>query len=120
LNTHRARYLVIWEFQVKSEATLAFEQAYGPAGDWVRLFSQSSDYQGTQLLRDSNRSGRYLTLDRWTSREAFRQFKQAHQADYDAFDQRCKALTDKNPSSVNLNRCRLRPRSRLVVAAVMA
>ena len=93
MNTH-LHYLVIWEFQVKPEAKLAFEQAYGPEGDWARLFSQSSDYRGTQLLRDSNRSGRYLTLDRWTSREAFHQFKQAHQADYDAFDQRCEAMTD--------------------------
>ncbi|HMD16141.1 MAG TPA: antibiotic biosynthesis monooxygenase, partial [Terriglobales bacterium] len=94
MKTHSAHYLVIWEFQVKPEAKPAFEQAYGPAGDWARLFSQSPDYRGTQLLRDSNRSGRYLTLDRWTSREAFHQFKQAHQADYEAFDQRCKALTD--------------------------
>ncbi len=92
--THSSYYLVIWEFQVKPEARLAFEQAYGPAGDWARLFSQSSDYRGTQLLRDTNRPGRYLTFDQWTSREAFRQFKQAHQADYDAFDQQCEALTD--------------------------
>jgi heme-degrading monooxygenase HmoA len=94
LNTHSAHYLVIWEFRVKPEAKLVFEQAYGAEGDWARLFSQSSDYRGTQLLRDSNRSGRYLTIDHWTSREAFRQFKQDHQADYDAFDQRCEALTD--------------------------
>lgn len=94
LNTHRPHYLVIWEFQVKPEAKLAFEQAYGPEGDWARLFSQSADYRGTQLLRDTNCPGRYLTLDRWTSRAAFHQFKQAHQADYDTFDQRCEALTD--------------------------
>jgi heme-degrading monooxygenase HmoA len=93
MNSHSAHYLIIWEFQVKPEAKLAFEQAYGPEGDWAQLFSQSADYRGTQLLRDTNRPGRYLTLDRWASREAFHQFKQDHQADYDAFDQRCEALT---------------------------
>jgi heme-degrading monooxygenase HmoA len=93
VNTHRAHYLVIWEFKVKPEAKLAFEQAYGPEGDWAQLFNQSPDYRGTQLVRDTNRPGRYLTLDRWASRAGFHQFKQAHQADYNAFDQRCEALT---------------------------
>jgi len=93
LNTHNPHYLVILEFQVDPEAKLAFEQAYGPAGDWARLFSRSSDYRGTQLLRDTNRPGRFLTFDHWTSREAFRQFKQTHQADYDALDRQCEALT---------------------------
>ncbi len=86
--------MVIWEFQVNTEAKLPFEQAYGPAGDWVRLFSRSSDYRGTQLLRDIDWPGRYLTFDHWTSREALRQFKQTHQADYDALDKQCEALTD--------------------------
>jgi|HubBroStandDraft_1064217.scaffolds.fasta_scaffold03106_2 quinol monooxygenase YgiN len=94
LNTDSPHYLVIWEFQVKPETKLAFEQAYGPEGDWARLFRQCPDYRGTQLVRDTDRPGRYLTFDRWTSRATFDQFKQAHRADYDAFDQRCAALTD--------------------------
>jgi len=94
VNIHSLHYVVIWEFQVNPEAKLAFEQAYGPAGDWARLFSRSSDYRGTQLLRDIDRSGRYLTFDYWTSREALRQLKQIHQADYDALDKQCEALTD--------------------------
>jgi len=93
LNADRRQYVVIWEFQVNPEAKLAFEQAYGPAGDWARLFSRSSDYRGTQLLRDTNRPGRLLTFDHWTSREAFHQFKQTHQAAYDALDKQFEALT---------------------------
>jgi heme-degrading monooxygenase HmoA len=94
VSTHSPYFLVIWEFQVNTAAKLAFEQAYGPAGDWVRLFSRSPDYRGTQLLRDIDWPGRYLTFDHWTSREALRQFKQTHRADYDALDKQCEALTD--------------------------
>jgi heme-degrading monooxygenase HmoA len=93
MNARTPHYLVIWEFQVNPEAKLAFEQAYGPAGDWARLFSRSPDFRGTELLRDIDRPGRYLTFDHWTSRQALRQFKQAHQADYDALDRQCEALT---------------------------
>src|SRR5271170_2670359 len=94
MNTRSPHHIVVWEFQVKPEAKLAFEQAYGPAGDWAQLFGRSPEYRGTKLLRDRNRPGRYLTLDHWTSREAFRQFKEAHHAEYDAFDRQFETLTD--------------------------
>jgi hypothetical protein len=44
-------------------------------GNWLPSFRRSPDYYDTQLIRDMNQPGRYLTLDRWTSREAFGQFK---------------------------------------------
>ncbi len=94
MNVHNCYYLVVWEFQVKLEAQFAFEQIYGPAGDWARLFRLSPGYRGTRLLRDVDRPGRYLTFDHWTSREALHEFKQAHQAAYDAFDKQCESLTD--------------------------
>ena len=94
MNAHNGYYLVVWEFQVKLEAQFAFEHIYGRAGDWARLFSQSPNYRGTRLLRDLNEPGRYLTFDYWTSREALHEFKEAHQAGYDAFDKQCESLTD--------------------------
>jgi heme-degrading monooxygenase HmoA len=94
MNTHGLQYLVIWEFQVKPQAHVAFEKIYGPAGDWANLFRRSPDFRGTQLVRDIDWPLRYLILDRWTSREAFQQFKHAYQADYDAFDKQCESLTD--------------------------
>ena len=93
--TEKIDYLVIWEFQVPPEAQPSFEKVYGPAGDWANFFRQSRDYRGTQLFRDLDRPGRYLTFDRWSSRAALHQFKQAHQARYDAFDQECEALTSR-------------------------
>lgn len=87
-------YFVLWEFQVRAEARLSFEAIYGPEGDWNQLFRRSPEYRGTQLFRDIERPGRYLTVDHWTFRDAFRHFKSAHQDDYDVLDQRCESLTD--------------------------
>jgi heme-degrading monooxygenase HmoA len=84
----------VWEFQVKPESIAAFEKIYGPEGTWAQLFHQSPDYLGTELLRDLSRTGRYLTVDRWTSREALRRFKQDHDADYGALDKQCESLTE--------------------------
>ena len=53
----------------------AFEAAYGPEGSWAKLFSTSTEYLGTELLRDAYISGTYLTIDRWGSEEAFRAFR---------------------------------------------
>ncbi len=87
-------YLALWEFQAKPDRIADFEQIYGSNGPWVQLFRQSPDYLGTELVRDLDHPGRYLTLDRWTSREALHKFKQDHQAAYSAQDQRCESLTD--------------------------
>ncbi|MFY9558976.1 MAG: antibiotic biosynthesis monooxygenase [Terriglobales bacterium] len=88
-------YLALWEFHVKPDAISTFEGTYGPNGAWAQLFRQSPDYLGMELVRDLNRPGRYLTLDRWTSREAPHSFKQVHQAAYTALDKQCERLTEK-------------------------
>lgn len=89
-----ARYVVIWEFQVKQGATSAFEKIYGPDGAWAQLFRQSPDYLGTKLVRDLGRPARYLTLDHWTSREALHGFKHEHHSEYAALDKQCETLTE--------------------------
>ena len=88
-------FTAIWEFQVKPEAIAAFEEIYGAAGAWAQLFRQSPDYRGTELIRDLDRPGRYLTLDHWASREALRRFKQEHHAKYAALDKQCESLTER-------------------------
>jgi quinol monooxygenase YgiN len=89
------RFTAVWEFQVKPEAVSAFESIYGPDGAWAQLFRQSPDYRGTELVRDLDRLGRYLTLDHWTSREALRRLKQDLHAEYAALDQQCESLTER-------------------------
>ena len=88
-------YLALWEFQVKPESISGFEATYGSEGAWAQLFRQSLDYLGTQLIRDLDHPGRYITQDRWTSRESFHRFKQGHQSAYSALDKKCESLTEK-------------------------
>jgi heme-degrading monooxygenase HmoA len=92
------RFTAVWEFQVKPEAIAVFESIYGPAGAWAQLFRQSPDYRGTELIRDLDRPGRYLTLDHWTSREALQGFKQVNHAEYAALDKQCQSLTEREGS----------------------
>ena len=86
-------FVVIWQFEIAEEKIAAFEAAYGPEGAWAQLFRSSPDYQGTELLRDAYISGNYLTIDRWTNEDAFRAFRKDRDAEYEALDRQCDALT---------------------------
>ena len=88
-------FVVIWQFEIAEEKVAAFEAAYSPEGAWAQLFRTSTDYQGTELLRDSYIAGNYLTIDRWASEEAFRAFRKDHDADYETLDRACDALTSR-------------------------
>jgi len=85
-------FVVVWQFEVADEKIAAFEAAYGPDGPWAQLFGKSPDYQGTELLRDAYDSGKYLTIDRWTSELAFRAFRKQHDTAYETLDRVCDEL----------------------------
>jgi hypothetical protein len=85
---------IVWEFRVAPERHHEVEFSYDSNGVWAVLFRKSSDYQETILLRDSSQNGRYLTIDRWNSENAFRRFKQEYEAEYSAIDAKCEALTE--------------------------
>jgi heme-degrading monooxygenase HmoA len=84
--------VLLWEFRVQPGREAEFEAAYGPEGDWARLFRRSPAYHGTELLRDAEAPERYLTLDRWDDARAFEAFKAEHGADYDVLDRACEPL----------------------------
>ena len=86
-------FIVVWQFEVAEGNAAAFEAAYGSEGAWARLFRGSPDYHGTELLRDAYIPGAYLTIDRWTSEEAYRNFRKEHDAAYEVLDRQCDALT---------------------------
>jgi heme-degrading monooxygenase HmoA len=88
-------FVVVWQFEIAEEKVAAFEAAYGPEGAWAQLFRTSPDYRGTELLRDAYIPDSYLTIDRWTSEEAFRAFRRDHDAGYEALDRTCDALTSR-------------------------
>jgi heme-degrading monooxygenase HmoA len=86
-------FLALWEYEVKPGCEERFENAYGPAGDWARLFRSDSNYRETRLLRDPFRAAIYLTLDFWNSREAYEKFMAAHKNEYQALDAAGEKLT---------------------------
>lgn len=86
-------YVIIWEFEVRPGLEAEFERAYGPDGDWARLFRQGSGYRGTELLRHGSHPRVYVTIDRWDSANAFARFRSAHDAEYRALDARCEGWT---------------------------
>lgn len=87
-------FVVMWEFEPRPDAVAEFVRAYGPDGEWVPLFRRSPDYLGTELLRDAEAPNRYVTIDRWTSRETYERFRAERAVEYRAIDERCDKLTD--------------------------
>jgi heme-degrading monooxygenase HmoA len=84
-------FAIIWRYEVHVERRAEFEAAYGPAGDWARLFARSGGFRGTELLRAADDS--YLTLDVWRARADFDAFLAEHGADYEALDRRTDGWT---------------------------
>ena len=67
-------YIVIWEFHVREDSRDQFEKDYGPKGVWSQFFRRDAGYLGTELLRDLDVKGRYLTIDRRTSHLTYQTF----------------------------------------------
>lgn len=88
-------YLVMWEFKVRAGMEKRFEKAYGPGGDWARFFSQDASYITTELVWQLKASRTYVTLDFWISQEAYDAFRKQHFARYEAPDQKCESLTQR-------------------------
>ena len=88
-----ALYMILWEFHVKPGWEERFERAHSPEGDWARFFTQGKGYQGTELDRDLQRKGRYLTADYWTSQATYESFREQRLGEYRALDKQCAGLT---------------------------
>ena len=86
---------MVGEFLVRAGHEAAFERAYGPGGDWARLFGRNAGYLGTELLADPDVPRRYLTIDRWVSREAHDDFSRRLKPEYEALDGGFQELTER-------------------------
>ena len=60
----------------------AFEEVYGPNGDWAKFFRQGAGFIGTELLRDVEEPDRFIVIDRWESADAYNAFLTEHQDEY--------------------------------------
>lgn len=81
-------YCIVWRFTTSDPA--AFEEHYGPNGTWAQLFRRSGNYLRTDLLRSADA---YLTLDWWTSLDAYNAFRAEHAEEYARVDATCEAVT---------------------------
>ncbi len=86
-------YATLWEFTVLPARRAEFESQYGPEGRWAMLFRQAPGFLGTELLRDRMDPRRYLTIDRWESADAYRDFRRRHAAEYERLDREFERLT---------------------------
>ncbi len=87
-------FVIFWEFHVKSGKRREFETIYGPDGTWAKFFRNGKGYIRTELLRDLKTPRRYLTLDVWTTRQAYLRFKKENLASYQVIDEKCISLTE--------------------------
>ena len=84
-------HVILWRYRVKPGRETEFESAYGDEGLWARLFRSGEGFLGTELMRGTD--GTYLTVDRWSSRDAHRQFLDREAGRYAQLDRRCVELT---------------------------
>lgn len=92
-NTPDAVFIVAWAFHVNPEHRRDFERAYGPDGDWGRLFGSGAGYLKTELHRDPENRGRYITLDFWRTREQYEAFREQSRSAYLEIDATCERFT---------------------------
>ncbi len=86
-------YCYVWSYVVRPECLPAFRTAYGPDGDWVRLFQRDPEYIRTNFLGDLENPTRFMTIDFWTSREAFLSFRDRFRSEFEALDKSFDRLT---------------------------
>lgn len=89
-----SEHVVLWAFRVRPGSAPEFERLYGQNGDWARLFERAEGFIGCGLWRDGEEDGRYVTVDRWRSRQDFDRFLATHRDEYAELDARGAQLTD--------------------------
>ena len=86
-------FVVVWRFEVRADQVAAFEAAYGPRGDWARLFARHDGFIGVELVRDRSHSRQYLTIDRWRSRADYEAMHARVSSEYARLDRLCESFT---------------------------
>ncbi|MGH9702361.1 MAG: antibiotic biosynthesis monooxygenase family protein [Candidatus Acidiferrales bacterium] len=84
----------VWEFIAREDRLADFERYYSPAGAWAKLFEKNSGYAGTQLLRDSEKPRRYLTVDTWENIEHYHAMRRKFAGEFERLDQACEEFTE--------------------------
>ena len=84
----------MWEFEVRQGCEAAFLEAYASDGVWARLFRKSPEFLGVELVQSVKHPLRFFTLDAWTSRKAFEEFRMEYSESYETLDVKLTGLTE--------------------------
>lgn len=87
-------YIILWEYQVKPQKQAEFKRMYAANGAWADLFRNADGYIVTELIQDETQATRFMTIDRWDSKENFEAFQTRWQTEYKALDAQCEDLTE--------------------------
>ena len=87
-------FMYVWEYKVKKDFAMEFEEKYGPDGSWVRLFQQADGYLGTELHQDIKSKARYITIDYWLSKPMHDACKTEYAEKFQQLDKLCEAFTE--------------------------
>ena len=85
-------HLIVWEFVVAVDPDAAFVDAYGPDGEWARLFARADGFLGVELVV-GDEPGTYVTIDRWRDRAAREAFMAEWREEYLELDARLAGIT---------------------------
>lgn len=85
---------VVWKFIVTEATVDRFLRAYGPDGEWSRLFQGHPGFLGTTLLRDIENPRRFLTIDAWETRGDRDRMLSLARDEYSGLDDRFADLTE--------------------------
>ena len=86
-------FIRVWRYRVHIKDVSDFERAYGPEGDWAKLFGRSSGYEGTRLFRDCSDETVFLTVDSWSDKSDWDLFLGQWKTEYYRLDKALAYLT---------------------------
>ena len=86
-------FQTIWEYEVRVAYLSQFLKAYGPNGDWVKLFQRCSGFLYSELSRGVDNPHIFLSIDYWQSYSSFSAMKQIIAVEYKILDELCEAYT---------------------------
>ena len=90
---------IVWEFTARADKIQEFEHYYANSGPWTAMFRKNSGYHGTVLLRDMQKPGRYLTIDRWENAALHRAMRERCKAEFEELDRAGEAFTESEQHS---------------------
>ena len=66
---------IMWQFDVKPGREAEFEQLYDVDGEWTAVNRAARSFLGNSLLRDQNRSSRYILIEYWSEMLVYEQHR---------------------------------------------